>query len=115
MFIFGYPASSDPSKGSFFSIKQWAKSYMDFFKHSRIDTIQVLNAVPLPGFDLRARLERHGRLLPLSMVGWDKYDGLSLYYDPCPDALDVFDLQNMPSLLMKQKYLRGFIGRILNY
>lgn len=115
MFIFGYPSSKDDSKSSSLTIKQRAKYYVDFFKKSGIDTIQVLNAVPLPGSDLRARLEREARLLPLSTVGWDKYDGLFLCYDPRPDGLDAFDLQNMPCLLMKKKYLGGFIGRKLNY
>lgn len=115
MFIFGYPSGQEDSKRSCLTIQQRAKCYIDFFKKSGLDTIQVLNAVPLPGSDLRERLERDGRLLPLSMVGWDKYDGLFLCYDPRPDGLDAFDLQNMPALLMKKKYLGGFIGRRLNY
>ena len=115
MFIFGYPSKKDDSKSSSLTIKQRAKYYKEFFRKSGIDTIQVLNAVPLPGSDLRARLERENRLLPLSMIGWDKYDGLFLCYDPRPDGLDAFDLQNMLCLLMKKKYLGGFIGRKLNY
>lgn len=115
MFIFGYPSGKEDATRSSLSIKKRARCYIEFFKKSGIDTIQVLNAVPLPGSDLRARLEKEGRLLPLSMVGWDKYDGLFLCYDPRPDGLDVFDLQNMPALLMKKKYLGGFIGRRLNY
>ena len=115
MFIFGYPLSKNALANVSLTIKQRAQCYIDFFKKSGIDTIQVLNAVPLPGSDLRARLEREGRLLPISMVGWDKYDGLFLCYDPRPDGLDAFDLQNMPCLLMKKKYLGGFIGRKLNY
>jgi len=115
MFIFGYPSSKNAPQSSFYTIKQRAKYYKEFFKKSGIDTIQVLNAVPLPGSELRARLESEGRLLPLSMAGWDKYDGLFLCYDPRPDGLDAFELQNMPSLLMKKKYLGGFIGRKLNY
>jgi len=115
MFIFGYPSSKDGSKSSSLTIKQRTKCYIDFFKKTGLDTIQVFNAVPLPGSDLRARLEKEGRLLPLSMVGWDKYDGLFLCYDPRPDDLDAFDLQNALCLLMKKKYLGGFIGRRLNY
>lgn len=115
MFIFGYPSSKDDSKRSSLTIKQRVKCYIDFFKKTGLDTIQVFNAVPLPGSDLRARLEKEGRLLPLSMVGWDKYDGLFLCYDPRPDDLDAFDLQNAICLLMKKKYLGGFIGRRLNY
>jgi radical SAM superfamily enzyme YgiQ (UPF0313 family) len=115
MFIFGYPANKNAQESSFFSIKQRAECFKKFFKKSGIDTIQLLNAVPLPGSELRARLESEGRLLPLSMVGWDKYDGLFLCYDPRPDGLDPYDLQNMPKMLMKKKYLGGFISRKLNY
>jgi len=115
MFIFGYPAKKNVSESAFFTIKQRAQCFKKFFKKSGIDTIQLLNAVPLPGSELRARLESEGRLLPLSMVGWDKYDGLFLCYDPRPDGLDAFDLQNMPKMLMKKKYLGGFISRKLNY
>ena len=115
MFIFGYPLNDDAQGPSSFTVKQRAKIYKDFFKKSGIDTIQVLNAVPLPGSDLRTRLEREGRLLPLKTVGWDKYDGLFLCYDPRPDSMDAFELQGMPGLLMKKKYLGGFIKRNLNY
>jgi radical SAM superfamily enzyme YgiQ (UPF0313 family) len=115
MFIFGYPSGRNDSNRSSLTIKQRAECYIDFFKKTGVDTIQVLNAVPLPGSDLRARLEKDGRLLPLSLIGWDKYDGLFLCYDPRPDGLDAFDLQNAPCLLMKKKYLGGFIGRRLNY
>ncbi|PKN69623.1 MAG: hypothetical protein CVU54_09825 [Deltaproteobacteria bacterium HGW-Deltaproteobacteria-12] len=115
MFIFGYPLNKNTPRSSFYTIKQRAEFYKEFFKKSGIDTIQVLNAVPLPGSELRARLESEGRLLPLSLVGWDKYDGLFLCYDPRPDGLDAFDLQNMPTLIMKKMYLGGFIRRNLNY
>ena len=53
--------------------------------------------------------------MPLSMAGWDKYDGLFLCYDPRPDGLDPDDLQIMPKLLMEKKYLGGFLSRKLNY
>jgi radical SAM superfamily enzyme YgiQ (UPF0313 family) len=115
MFIFGYPAKKNAQENSSLTIKQRAEYFKKFFKKSQIDTIQLLNAVPLPGSELRARLEREGRLLPLSMAGWDKYDGLFLCYDSRPDGLEPADLQNMPKMLMKNKYLGGFIGRKLNY
>ena len=40
---------------------------------------------------------------------------LFLCYDPRPDGLDAFDLQNIPKILMKKRYLGGFISRNLNY
>ncbi len=117
MFIFGYPASKNENEkeNSFFTIKERARYFKKFFKRSRIDTIQLLNAVPLPGSELRARLEHEGRLLPLATVGWDKYDGLFLCYDPRPDGLSAYDLQSMPKILMKKRYLGGFLDRKLNY
>jgi hypothetical protein len=115
MFIFGYPSNKNARKSAFLTIRERAESFKKFFKKSGIDTIQLLNAVPLPGSELRARLESEGRLLPLSMVGWDKYDGLFLCYDPRPDGLDPYDLQNIPKMLMKKKYLGGFISQKLNY
>ncbi len=115
MFIFGYPADRPAGQSGSETIHQWASAFKSFIKKARIDTIQLLNAVPLPGSELRARLAREGRLLPLSMAGWDKYDGLFLCYDPRPDGYDPHDLQNMPKLLMKKKYLGGFVSRKLNY
>lgn len=115
MFIFGYPSPKGAQDGFSMNVKQRARYYKKFFRKSGIDTIQVLHAVPLPGSELRERLQREGRLLPLSMVNWDKYDGLFLCYDPRPDGLDPFDLQNMSTLLMKKRYLGSFIRRSLNY
>lgn len=115
MFIFGYPAGRQAREACCITIKQWAQSFKTFVEKARIDTIQLLNAVPLPGSELRSRLEREGRVLPLSMVGWDRYDGLFLCYDPRPDGFDPDDLQNTPKLLMKKKYLGGFFSRKLNY
>ena len=115
MFIFGYPANNATRESASFTIRERAECFKKFFKKSEIDTIQLLNAVPLPGSELRARLESEGRLLPLSMLGWDKYDGLFLCYNPRPDGLDAFDLHNIPRMLMKKNYLGGFISRILNY
>lgn len=115
MFIFGYPANKITRESASFTIRERAECFKKFFKKSGIDTIQLLNAVPLPGSELRARLESEGRLLPLSMVGWDKYDGLFLCYDPRPEGLEPDDLQNTPKVLMKKTYIGGFISRILNY
>ncbi len=115
MFIFGYPANKQAADRCRLTIEQWADAFKTFIKKARIDTIQLLNAVPLPGSELRARLAREGRILPLSMAGWDKYDGLFLCYDPRPDGFDPDDLQNMPKMLMKNQYLGGFLSRKLNY
>lgn len=115
MFIFGYPANKSSRVNNGITIRERADAFKTFFKKAKIDTIQLLNAVPLPGSELRTRLDQEGRLLPLSLVGWDKYDGLFLCYDPRPDGLNPDDLQIMPKLLMKKKYLGGFLNRKFNY
>ncbi|MFH1638585.1 MAG: radical SAM protein [Candidatus Woesearchaeota archaeon] len=115
MFIFSYPTFKDSEFRSGLTLRQRAKAYENFFKKARIDTVQVFNAVPLPGSELRAKLEAEGRILPLEMVGWDKYDGLFLCYDPGPEGLDAYDLQNFPTVLMKKWYQGNFLNRGLNY
>ena len=67
MFIFGYPANKHARRTSTFIHDQSSglTAFKTFIKKARIDTIQLLNAVPLPGSELRARLESEGRLLPL--------------------------------------------------
>jgi len=113
MFIFGYPLPPGSDKTGL-TLEQKAKRYVKFFKDSRIDTIQILNAVPGPGSKLRKRLELEKRIFPLEMVGWDKYDGLFLCYDPRPEGIDAFDLQTIPKALMKGWYQGNFFGGKLN-
>ena len=115
MFIFGYPEFKDSKYKSNLTLEQRAEAYEKFFKEARIDTIQVLNAVPIPGSKLRARLEAENRILPLKIVGWDRYDGLFLCYDPRPEGLDASKLQNLPKELMKKRYLGNSINSTLNY
>ena len=115
MFIFGYPQFKDSLIKSSLTLKERAKQYKIFFKKSKIDTIQVLNAVPLPGSTLRYRLESECRIFPKEIVGWDKYDGLFLCYDPTPEGIDAYELNNLPKLLMKKRYLGNFLSRNINY
>ncbi len=115
MFIFGYPTFKDSKYRSSLTLEERAKAYYSFFRAARIDTIQVLNAVPLPGSELRRRLVDEGRIFPLEMVGWDKYDGAFLCYDPTPEGLDAYTLQHLPRHLMKKRYLGNFASRNLNY
>lgn len=115
MFIFGYPSFKDSKYKSNLTLEQRAKLFMKFFRDGKIDTVQVFNAVPLPGSDLRAKLQSEGRIFPLETVGWDKYDGLFLCYDPTPEGLNTYELQLLPKILMKKRYVGNFINRGLNY
>jgi len=111
MFIFGYPTFNDSENKSTLNLYQKAKRFIKFFKKAKLDTIQVLNAVPLPGSELRTKLEAENRILPL---GWDKYDGLFLCYIP-EEGIDAYELQTLPRILMRKKYLGNVIDRTLNY
>ena len=115
MFIFGYPTFKCSKLVSDLTLEQRAREYEKFFKKARVDTVQVLNAVPLPGTELRAKLEAENRILPLETVGWDRYDGLFLCYDPRPEGLDAYTLQTLPTMLMKKWYLGNFVNSKLNY
>ena len=82
MFIFGYPLQ----EGVSFSlpVKKRIEQYRNFIKQAKIDTIQVLLPVPLPGTELRERLEKQKRVYPVSDVGWEYYDGNFPLFEPDP-------------------------------
>jgi len=80
MFIFGYPAASDT--GFAMPVSERIKRFRRFIRKAKIDTIQVLLPVPLPGTQLRARLERQHRVYPTQEVGWEYYDGNFPLFEP---------------------------------
>ncbi|MBN1900993.1 B12-binding domain-containing radical SAM protein [Candidatus Sumerlaeota bacterium] len=73
MFIFGYPLKDGPSVQ--LSAKERVRRFRRFIKNARLDTIQVLLPVPLPGTDLSRRLASQNRIFPLDCIGWEYYDG----------------------------------------
>jgi radical SAM superfamily enzyme YgiQ (UPF0313 family) len=80
MFIFGYPMRS----GIDFKmpVKERIKRFKDFIRRSRLDTIQVMLPVPLPGTELRRRLEEEQRIYSQEDLGWEYYDGNFLLFEP---------------------------------
>lgn len=100
MFIFGYPL-----KGIAVGIdaRERFRRFKKFIRQCRLDTIQVTRPVPLVGTDLRARLEQEGRLFPLEVVSWSKYDGSYICYLPNGD-MTLSDIQEMPIKLMRWHY-----------
>jgi radical SAM superfamily enzyme YgiQ (UPF0313 family) len=73
MFIFGYPFS----KGQEFRMaaKERVQYFRKFIKKARMDTIQVLLPVPIPGTELTQRLRADNRIFPKEYIGWEYYDG----------------------------------------
>jgi len=113
MFIFGYPQTEDSSTGSRLTARQRADRYLDFTRRTRLDTIQVMTAVPLPGTDLARRLSEAGRIYPLDEVGWDKYDGNWVVFEP-DGGTSAAALQEEATRIMREFYRarvqRGHVG-----
>ena len=103
MFIFGYPGKLGDESTHPLTLKQRADLYIDFITRSRIDTLQVLKAVPVAGSPLFERLNAEGRIYPLDVVGWDKYDGNFLVYQPDPGD-NAVELQEQATRIMHEFY-----------
>jgi len=97
MFIFAYPMR--PGVEFRMSGPERVRRFRTFFRKARLDTVQVLLPVPLPGTMLRARLEKQGHVLPNSEIGWEYYDGNFPIIVPDP-PLTVQDMHNSMLSLM---------------
>ena len=73
MFIFGYPLPKDIKL--VLPLEKRIKAFHHFIKKARIDTVQILLPVPLPGTELTERLGNEHRLFSTDDVGWEYYDG----------------------------------------
>lgn len=80
MFIFCYPLKDN---GGFnMSVDKRFAHYKNFIRKAKIDTIQILLAVPIPGTELRDRLKEQNRIYPLEYIGWEYYDGSFPLFEP---------------------------------
>lgn len=82
MFIFGYPMA----EGASFTMpaEKRVKIFRKFVRDSKIDTVQILLPVPLPGTEMTQRLKDQNRIFPLDVVGWEYYDGNFPLFSPDP-------------------------------
>ncbi|MDI9431420.1 MAG: radical SAM protein [Planctomycetota bacterium] len=80
MFIFGYPAL--PDQAFTMPVAERVRRFRRFIRKARLDTVQVLLPVPLPGTRLRQRLERQCRVYGSDDVGWEYYDGNFPLFEP---------------------------------
>jgi radical SAM superfamily enzyme YgiQ (UPF0313 family) len=73
MFIFGYPLR----EGQCFDMPadERVRHFRRFIRRARLDTVQVLLPVPLPGTALTRRLREQGRIYSTDYVGLEYYDG----------------------------------------
>jgi len=106
MFIFGYPHKQQPVHN--ITLEHRVKSYRDFIKKAKIDTVQVLLPVPLPGTELTARLKQQNRIYPLADVGWEYYDGNFPLFEP-DEPLTAEQMQNSIQKIMGRFYQFKYI------
>jgi radical SAM superfamily enzyme YgiQ (UPF0313 family) len=101
MFIFGYPIK----KGMNFSMpaKERVKRFKEFIKKSKVDTVQVMLPVPLPGTELTRRLKEENRIYSHQDIGWEYYDGNFPLFKP--DApLTAEEMQSASMEIMGRIY-----------
>lgn len=100
MFIFGYPGIYPSS----LTAKERMKALKRFIRLAELDSIQILNPIPLPGSELRERLTESGQLLPLEVVPWEMYDGNHVNIIPNDKEMTLEELQKFPMKIMNWFY-----------
>lgn len=103
MFIFGYPLKE--SFNLTISLNERIRRYKAFIRQAKIDTIQVLLPVPLPGTELRKRLEKDKRIYSKEDIGWDYYDG----------NFPTFEPDRQISAQELQRSIRKIMGRFYGF
>jgi radical SAM superfamily enzyme YgiQ (UPF0313 family) len=94
MFIFGYPGH----KAGSLSAEERMNELKKFIHTAKLDSIQVLKPIPLPGTALRERLAKSGQLLPLEIIPWEMYDGNHVCFTP--HDMSLRELQECPTKIM---------------
>jgi len=101
MFIFGYPMPDGVTMNM--SLEDRVRRFKQFIRKSRLDTLQVLLPVPLPGTALTERLAAAGRIFPRADIGWEYYDGNFPVFMP-DEPLTPEGVQQAVRKLMKRFY-----------
>ncbi|MDD5080169.1 MAG: radical SAM protein [Candidatus Omnitrophica bacterium] len=109
MFIFGYPMQ----EGVNFRMpaKERVKRFRNFIKKAKLDTIQVLLPVPLPGTELTDRLAKENRVYPLEELGWEYYDGNFPLFEPDP-PMSAEEIQDSTRKIMGRFYQFKYVFMI---
>ena len=109
MFIFGYPAREKQHFSM--SVQDRIRIFWNFIRKARIDTIQILLPVPLPGTELTKRLNDSKRIFPKNIIGWEYYDGNFPLFIPDP-PLTATEMYQANKILMSRFYRFGYIFSI---
>jgi radical SAM superfamily enzyme YgiQ (UPF0313 family) len=106
MFIFCYPLKELDSFEM--SANERANCYKAFIRQTKLDTVQILLPVPIPGTELRDRLKREGRIYPLEIIGWEYYDGSFPLFAP-DEPLTAEQVQEAGRRIMSRFYRFGYV------
>ena len=101
MFIFGYPLIGKQKLN--LTVKQRVRAFMSFIRKAKLDTIQVLLPVPLPGTELTDRLNNENRIFDMKDIGWEYYDGNFPLFTP-DDPISPEDMQYAIGKIMSRFY-----------
>ncbi len=110
MFIFGYPLTGGVNFKM--SAAERMRRFKDFIRKAKIDTIQVLLPVPLPGTELRERLQRQNRIYSNEDVGWEYYDGNFPLFEP-DEPMSAEEMQVSIRKIMGKFYQFKYIFMIV--
>jgi hypothetical protein len=106
MFIFAYPYKAQADIRM--SLEERVSCYRSFINKARIDTVQILLPVPLPGTKLRHRLEKQNRIYPLQDIGWEYYDGSFPLFEP-DEPLTAEEIHGSAKRIMGKFYQFKYI------
>ncbi len=113
MFIFAYPLKQDVPAAALDRATR-VRAFRRFIRASRLDTIQILLPVPLPGTPFRERMAASGRLVAGAGIGWEHHDGTFPLVVP-DSPLSVADLHRAQDELMGSFYrFRSLFGMLLH-
>ena len=101
MFIFGYPMTQDVVFKM--PTNERVKHFKHFLAKAHLDTFQVILPIPLPGTELRQRLEREKRIYARQDLGWEYYDGNFMLFEP-DDPMAPEEIQVSPMKIMGRIY-----------
>jgi radical SAM superfamily enzyme YgiQ (UPF0313 family) len=110
MFIFGYPLPGNARLDM--ALRERVKHFRRFIRKARLDTIQVLLPIPLPGTEMTARLAVQNRIFPKENIGWEYYDGNFPLFRP-DDPLTPEDMQSALRMIMGRFYRFRYVFAIV--
>ncbi len=112
MFILGYPTFKDSRNKLTMTIRERANRFLEFINRNKIDTVQIVKPVPLPGTILAKKLKEENRLFPLELVDYTKYDGNWLCFEP-DEGIDPKEFMEETERILMKFYSFGSLSRLL--